>query len=206
MSDARARTPSALRYPDFTRFLVARFLSTLAVQMQSVAIGWQVYAITRDPLDLGLIGLAQFLPFLAVVLPAGQIADRHDRRGILAACLCDRAACARCCCWRSRCRGLTVVWPVFAVLVLFGTARAFSMPTSQAITPNLVPIESFGNAVALNSSSFQIATIAGPDARRRAVSRRTSDRLLDGGRAAGDFRGAHVRGTRAAHARRATSR
>ena len=80
MSAAHTRTPSALRYPAFTRFLVARFLSTFAVQMQSVAIGWQVYAMTRDPLDLGLIGLAQFLPFLAVVLPAGQIADRHDRR------------------------------------------------------------------------------------------------------------------------------
>jgi MFS family permease len=161
MSDARMRTPSALRYPAFTRFLVARFLSTFAVQMQSVAIGWQVYAMTRDPLDLGLIGLAQFLPFLAVVLPAGQIADRHDRRAILAACYATELLCALLLLAFTYSQ-LTVVWPVFAVLVLFGTARAFSMPTSQAITPNLVPLESFGNAVALNSSSFQIATIAGP--------------------------------------------
>jgi MFS family permease len=161
MTEARARMPSALRYPAFTRFLVARFLSTFAVQMQSVAIGWQVYAMTRDPLDLGLIGLAQFLPFLALVLPAGQIADRHDRRAILAACYATELLCALLL-LAFTVSGLTVVWPVFAVLVLFGTARAFSMPTSQAITPNLVPLESFGNAVALNSSSFQIATIAGP--------------------------------------------
>ncbi len=161
MSDAQARAGSALRYPDFTRFLLARFLSTLGVQMQSVAIGWQVYALTRDPLDLGLIGLAQFLPFLAVILPAGQIADRHDRRLILAACYATELLCALLL-LAFTLTGLAVAWPVFAVLVLFGTARAFSMPTSQAITPNLVPIESFGNAVALNSSSFQIATIAGP--------------------------------------------
>jgi MFS family permease len=161
MSDARTRRPSALRYPAFTRFLVARFLSTFAVQMQSVAIGWQVYAMTRDPLDLGLIGLAQFLPFLAAVLPAGQVADRHDRRAILTTCYATELLCALLLLAFTY-SGLTVVWPVFAVLVLFGTARAFSMPTSAAITPNLVPIESFGNAVALNSSSFQIATIAGP--------------------------------------------
>ncbi len=161
MSDARARALSALRYPDFTRFLLGRFLATLAVQMQSVAIGWQVYALTRDPLDLGLIGLAQFLPFLALVLPAGQIADRHDRRLIITACYATELICALLLLAFTR-MSLSVVWPVFAVLVLFGTARAFSMPTSQAITPNLVPIESFGNAVALNSSSFQVATIVGP--------------------------------------------
>ncbi len=161
MSDAGARALSALRYADFTRFLLARFLATLAVQMQSVAIGWQVYALTHDPLDLGLIGLAQFLPFLAVVLPAGEIADRYDRRLIITACYATELICALLL-LAFTLSGLAVVWPVFAVLVLFGTARAFSMPTSQAITPNLVPIESFGNAVALNSSSFQVATIAGP--------------------------------------------
>lgn len=161
MSGAPARTLSALRYPDFTRFLLARFLATLAVQMQSVAIGWQVYALTRDPLDLGLIGLAQFLPFLATVLPAGELADRRDRRLILAACYATELLCALLLLAFTLAE-LRVVWPVFAVLVLFGTARAFSMPSSQAITPNLVPIESFGNAVALNSSSFQVATIAGP--------------------------------------------
>ena len=114
MSAAHTRTPSALRYPAFTRFLVARFLSTFAVQMQSVAIGWQVYAMTRDPLDLGLIGLAQCLPFLAVVLPAGQIADRHDRRAILAACYATELLCALLLLAFTR-SGMTVVWPVFGL-------------------------------------------------------------------------------------------
>jgi len=159
--DHRAGPPSALRYRNFTLTLAARFIATLAVQMQSVAIGWQVYAITEDPLDLGLIGLAQFLPFVVLVLPAGQVADRFDRRLILTLCYAVEVACAVMLLVFSI-SGLSVVWPVFAVLVLFGSARAFAMPTSQAITPNLVPNASFGNAVALNSSASHVATIAGP--------------------------------------------
>ncbi len=151
----------ALQHRNFTLYLVARFIATLAVQMQSVAVGWQVYAITNDPLDLGLIGLAQFLPFIVLVLPAGQIADRFDRRLILAACYVVEVACAVCL-LAFTVYGAREVWPVFAVLVLFGSARAFAMPTSQAITPNLVPRETFGNAVALNSSTFHVATIVGP--------------------------------------------
>jgi MFS family permease len=159
MSGARAL--SALGYPDFKRFLLARFLATLAVQMQSVAIGWQVYALTRNPVDLALIGLAQFLPFLAAWLPAGHFVDRHDRRMILALCYATELLCALLLLAFTTAQ-MTVVWPVFAVLVVFGAARAFSNPASAAITPNLVPLESFGNAVALNSSSWQIATIVGP--------------------------------------------
>ncbi len=123
--------------------------------------GWQVYAITNDPLDLGLIGLAQFLPFVVLVLPAGQIADRYDRRLILALCYVVELVCAVLLLAFTALE-IAVVWPVFAVLVLFGCARAFAMPSSQAITPNLVPRESFGNAVALNSSTFHVATIVGP--------------------------------------------
>lgn len=155
------RALGALRYPDFARFITARFLSTLGVQMQSVAVGWQVYALTGDALDLGLIGLSQFLPFVALVLPAGQIADRYDRRTILTLCFAIEVLCGLLLLGFTL-SGLTVVWPVFAVMVLFGVARAFSMPASQAITPNLVPIGSLGNAIALNSSTFQLATIAGP--------------------------------------------
>jgi len=152
---------SALAHRNFTLFLVARFVATLAVQMQGVAVGWQVYAITNSPLDLGLIGLAQFLPFIVLVLPAGQIADRLDRRLILATCYVVELLCAVLL-FGFTMAGLTTAWPVFLVLVLFGSARAFAMPTSQAITPNLVPRELFGNAVALNSSTFHVATIAGP--------------------------------------------
>ena len=161
MKAAGRHTLGVLSYPSFSRFLVARFLSTLAVQMQSVAVGWQVYAITHDPLDLGFIGLAQFMPFLALILIAGQVADRYDRRLILTLCYATEVLCAVLL-LAFTLTGLKVVWPVFAVLVLFGVARAFSMPASAAITPNLVPLERFGNAVALNSSTFQVATIAGP--------------------------------------------
>ncbi|MEM7363212.1 MAG: MFS transporter [Pseudomonadota bacterium] len=151
----------ALAFATFRYYLGARFLTTVAVQMQSVAIGWQVYAITGDPLDLGLIGLAQFLPFVVLVLPAGQVADRFNRRTILALCYIVEMVCALLLLWFTM-AGTREVWPVFAVLVLFGAARAFAMPSSQAITPNLVPRSAFPNAVAINSSSGHIATIGGP--------------------------------------------
>ncbi len=156
-----SRALSALRYPDFARFITARFLATLAVQMQSVAVGWQVYALTGDALDLGLIGLAQFLPFVALVLPAGHFADRYDRRRILTLCFATEVICGVLL-LAFTLAGYAEVWPVFAVMVLFGAARAFSMPASQAITPNLVPTDSLPNAIALNSSTFHLATIAGP--------------------------------------------
>lgn len=149
------------RNPDFTRYLAARFLSSVAVQMQTVAVGWQVYQVTRDPLDLGLIGLSQFLPFVVLILPAGHFADTRDRRRILAACFALMWLCAALLLAFSW-RGLASAWPVFAVMVLFGIARAFAMPTGQALLPNLVDREHFGTAVALNSSLWQVSTIAGP--------------------------------------------
>jgi MFS family permease len=152
---------AALRHWNFALYLGARLLATLAVQMQSVAIGWQVYAITGDALDLGLIGLAQFLPFVVLVLPAGQVADRFDRRTIIAVCYAVEVLCAVLL-LAFTLTGVVVLGPVFAVLALFGAARAFAMPASQALTPNLVPREAFGNAVALNSSTFYVATIVGP--------------------------------------------
>lgn len=162
MSDVTAgQSDRALSYSNFRYFVAARFLTTIAVEMQSVAIGWQVYAITGRPLDLGLIGLAQFLPFVILVLPAGQVADRYERRLIIAACYVVEALCAVLLTAYSL-LGASETWPVFSVLVLFGCARAFAMPTGQAITPNLVPRAAFPNAVALNSSSSHVATIAGP--------------------------------------------
>ena len=146
---------------EFARFIVARFLATLAVQMQTVAVGWQVYEVTRDPLDLGLVGLSQFLPFVLLILPAGHVADSHDRRRILAVCFALECLCALLL-LAFAAQGLESARPVFAVMVLFGIARAFAMPTGQALLPNLVPREQFGTAVALNSSTWQVATIAGP--------------------------------------------
>lgn len=150
-----------LRNPDFRRYIAARFLGSLAVQMQTVAVGWQVYDVTRDPLDLGLVGLSQFLPFVLLVLPAGHFADRRDRRRILVGCYGLLLACSLLLlafAWR----GLASAWPVFAVMTLFGITRAFHMPASQALLPNLVDRDHFGAAVALNTSVWQVTTIAGP--------------------------------------------
>ena len=152
---------SVLRHRNFTFYLSARVLGTLAVQMQSVAIGWQVYQMTGSLFDLGLIGLAQFAPFLLLILPAGHIADRYNRRNIIAWCLTAQLACALALLAFTM-TGLSIVWPVFAVLVLFGSARAFMMPATQAVLVNMVPKESFSQALALSSSSSHIAIILGP--------------------------------------------
>jgi MFS family permease len=151
----------ALRHRDFTLFLCARFLATVAVQMQSVAVGWQVYAMTSDPLDLGLVGLAQFAPFVPLVLVAGQVADRFDRRRIITLCFAVEMLCGLALIGFTL-TGLAAVWPVLAVMALYGSARAFMMPASQAVVINLVPSEAFSNALALNSSVFQVAVITGP--------------------------------------------
>ncbi|MCX7112184.1 MAG: MFS transporter [Proteobacteria bacterium] len=151
----------ALRHSNFSFFLLARFCATLAVQMQGVAVGWQVYSLSGNPLDLGLIGLAQFLPFSVLVLVAGQLADRADRRAILFLCYAVECLCGILL-LSFTATGQQAVWPVFAVMALYGSARAFMMPTAQAMMPNLVPPQVFANAVALNSSSFQIAILTGP--------------------------------------------
>jgi MFS family permease len=152
---------NVLRNRNFAFYLSARVLGTLAVQMQSVAIGWQVYAITGNLFDLGLIGLAQFAPFLALILFAGHAADRYDRRTIIAICMGVQLLCSLLLLVFTL-SGSHVVWPVFAVLVLFGSARAFMMPATQAIVKNMVPLESFSAAVALNSSASHVAIITGP--------------------------------------------
>jgi MFS family permease len=150
-----------LRNRNLAFYLSARFLGTLAVQMQSVAVGWQVYQITGSLFDLGLIGLAQFAPFLVLILWAGHVADRHNRRVIVLLCLAAQLLCSALLLAFTM-SGSAVVWPVFAILVLFGSARAFMMPASQAVLRNLVPDKDFGQAVALSSSSFHVAVIAGP--------------------------------------------
>ncbi|ELX13039.1 major facilitator superfamily protein [Janthinobacterium sp. HH01] len=152
---------SVLRHRNFTLYLSARTLATVAVQMQNVAIGWQVYALTHNLFDLGLIGLAQFAPFLLLILIAGHAADRYDRRNLIALSLGAQLLCGLMLLGFTV-AGLSTVWPVFAVLVLFGSARALMGPATQAILVNLVPPESFSKAVALSSSSFHVAVILGP--------------------------------------------
>ncbi len=156
-----ARAFGVLRHGALKYYLLARLFGTLAVQMQTVAVGWQVYEATHDPLDLGLIGLSQFLPFIVLILPAGHVADQYDRRRVAAACFALQALAAVLLLAYTR-AGMPAVWPVFAIMGLFGVARAFSMPAAQALLPNMVPPEEYGRAVPLSSSANQVARITGP--------------------------------------------
>ena len=152
---------AALAHAAFTRFLIARFCGSFAVQMQTVAVGAQVYDLTHRPLDLGLIGLSQFVPFLLFVLIAGQAADRFSRKRIVLACFALLLGCALALVLLTA-AGLRSAWPVFAVMVAFGVARAAMAPASSALMPNLVPRPLFSAAVGINSGLWQVATIAGP--------------------------------------------
>ena len=152
---------SVLRYRDYTIYAAARFCTSLAWQMLGVAVGWQVYQLTHNPLYLGFVGLAQFLPFVLLVLPAGHVADHADRRLVLLSAYGVQGICAGLL-LAFTLSGSTQMWPIFVAMTLFGVARAFSMPTTQAMTPNLVPPEVFPKAVAFNSVLLQISIIAGP--------------------------------------------
>ena len=156
-SDSRV----ALRYPNFLRHAGARVLSVLASEMQAVAVGWQIYGLTHRPLDLGLVGLAQFLPGVLLFLVAGHAADRFPRKKILEACAGGYALVSALL-FIFTVHGITAVYPFYIVLLLNGTARAFSMPSSQSLLPSLVTEEHLANAIAWGSSWFQAATILGP--------------------------------------------
>jgi MFS family permease len=155
------RGVAVLRHRDFTLFLGARFCAAIAAQMVVIGVGWQVYQMTGRLVDLGLIGLSQFLPFLALVLFAGHAADRYDRRLILMLCGSAQCLCAALLLVFSI-AGVTHPWLIFLVLAVLGIARAFQMPTAQSFMPNLIPSEALRSAVAMSSSTFQVATIAGP--------------------------------------------
>lgn len=150
-----------LRHRDFARYAGARLLATLAWQMLTVAVGWQVYELTGDPLALGLTGLVQFIPFVSLVLPAGQIADLADRRRVLVAAYACEVLSAGVMLWFTL-SDRREVWPVYLAMACFGAGRALWMPTGQAIMPNLVPPAVFPRALALNSTIYQGAAIAGP--------------------------------------------
>jgi MFS family permease len=156
-TDARA----AFRYPAFLKFQAARFFIVVATEMQAVAVGWQVYEITKRPLDLGLVGLAQFLPGILLFLVSGHVADRFNRRNLLILCDIGFATCFALL-LAITLRGAISIAAVFAVLVLLGVVRSFNGPVSRAMLPHLVPPEHFAGSVAWASSIFQAATILGP--------------------------------------------
>ncbi|MDB6087159.1 MAG: Major facilitator superfamily 1 [Gammaproteobacteria bacterium] len=152
---------SVLKERDFTLYLGARLSSATAAQMLMVAVGWQVYHITGRVLDLGLIGLSQFLPFLCFSLIAGHAADRYDRGLIISACLLTLWIAALLLLFFAA-RGIDSILPIFGVLALMGIARSFLSPAAQSFVPTVVPVAGLGNAIALNSSLTQVATIVGP--------------------------------------------
>jgi len=156
-SDARA----AFRYPNFRWYMSARFLITVSSEMQSVAVGWQVYDLTHRPVDLGLVGLAQFLPGILLFLVAGHAADRIPRNRILQTCYGSFALCSLLLLAYTL-HGPRSPYPLYLILLLNGAVRAFNGPAAQAFLPLLVPQEQFQNAVAWGSSIFQTATVAGP--------------------------------------------
>src|SRR5271166_3503138 len=159
-ADARAGR-AAFTHPGFVLFQVARFLIVAAVEMQAVAVGWQVYEITKRPLDLGYVGLAQFLPAILLFPISGHASDRFERRHVLSVCYAGYAVCFALLLALVE-RGVPSIRSIYIVLVLIGVVRSFNSTASRAILPQLVPQEHFPNAVAWNASIFQASTILGP--------------------------------------------
>src|SRR6267154_1768743 len=151
----------AFTFPDFTSYQLARFFIIAGLEMQSVAVGWQIYEITKRPLDLGLVGLAQFLPGVLLFLVSGHAADRLARRKLLITCYVGFGVCSSLL-LLTVLAGMRTVYPIYAVVVLLGIVRSFNSPVSRALLTQTVPQEHLTNAVTWNSSVFQGATILGP--------------------------------------------
>jgi MFS family permease len=154
-------TSSLLRHRSFVRFWCARTFTNGAFMMQGVAVGWQIYDLTNDPLDLGLVGLVQFFPLIATSILAGQILDIFDRRLVAAACQIGKALAAL-----ALAIGTAQGWlgreAIFAILFLAGTARAFEIPTMHSLLPGVVSRTLLPRAIAASASAQQTAVICGP--------------------------------------------
>ena len=154
-------TGPMFRHRAFALFWSARVLSTMAFQLQGVAVGWQIYALTHSPLALGLVGLAQFLPMLALTLLVGHVADRYDRRRIVLSCQLV-AGLTTAFLAAGSLGGWLTPGLIFAAVAVIGAERAFESPTMSALLPGLVPAPLFPRAAAYSASAIQTATIIGP--------------------------------------------
>ncbi|MFC7291850.1 MFS transporter [Hirschia litorea] len=152
---------AAFKHTSYVRYFGARFMATFAVQILSVAIGWQLYDLTKEPIWLGWIGLVQFLPALLLVFVTGLSADKFGRRLVMGLAFVTESMCALIILLMAIFDTISPI-PVLIVLTLFGIGRAFASPAASSLAVNLVPKEDFSNAVAWNSSSWQSATIVGP--------------------------------------------
>ena len=163
VTDSSPASPGLFAHRGYVLYLGTRALSTAGMQVLSVAVGWYVYDLTRDPFALGYVGLAQFLPMFLFVLPAGDLADRVDRRLILMGSYLVQAASAGILLWLAF-EEVHEVEAFYAALALFGFGRAFTGPASQSLIPLLVPTAKLSQAIALSSSVFQVMVIGGPAA------------------------------------------
>ena len=152
---------SLTQHRSFVLFWCARTFTNGAYMMQGVAVGWQLYELTNDPFDLGLVGLVQFVPLVAFALVIGQVADLFDRRVVVAACQVGKALAALALALGTA-RGWLGRDAMLAVLFLSGTARAFEIPTIHALLPGLVPTTLLPRAIAASASAQQTAVICGP--------------------------------------------
>ena len=164
MPDARGWQSNgrvAFSYPDFTLYQGARFFTVMATEMQSVAVGWQVFELTKRPLDLGYVGLAQFWPTIVLFLVAGHAADRFNRRKIVTLCYAGLGL-ASTALFVLTITGSRSEHAIYAALTLVGIVRSFNGADGQSMVPQLVPQEHFPNAVAWSQTTFNAATIIGP--------------------------------------------
>lgn len=151
----------AFGHANFRFFMAARFLVILALEMQALAVAWQVYGLTRRPLDLGLVGLAQFLPAILLFLVSGHAADHFPRERIVLLCSLVFSLCSLGLVTLAL-RGIRSAFPIYAVLLLTGAVRAFNGPAGQSLLPLLVPGAHFQNAVTWNASLIQTGMLVGP--------------------------------------------
>ena len=160
-SPPTASISTLLRHRPFLLFFSARALSRFSMQMAAVAVGWQVYALSGSAFDLGLVGLAQFLPTALLIFIAGHVVDRHDRRRIVRLCYATSGLAAGFLAWGSFAGWLTVP-EIFATVVVFGCATAFEGPTNGALLPAVAPVGMLQRATAVASGAQQVAAIVGP--------------------------------------------
>src|SRR6202158_686918 len=155
----------SLRNPDFRWYVASLVAVTLGTQIQATVVAWQVYALTKDPLSLGIVGLAEALPFIGAALYAGHVADRHNRKTLSLIAIGVQVLCG------VALLALTVrsdlllagkVWPIYAVVSASGLARSFFQPAQTALGADIVPRETYANAVTWRSSLWQFAAVIGP--------------------------------------------
>ncbi|MET0519864.1 MAG: MFS transporter [Burkholderiaceae bacterium] len=160
-ADPAPGSTSVYRQAGFSAFLLARLMAVLATQVQAVVVAWQVYDLTRTPIALAYVGLAQFLPMLLLLLPAGDLIDRYSRKPILAISWAVGCACSAALWWLAG-HGAAGVNGIYAVLLVFGCSRAFSGPALQSLLPQIVPRQHLAQAIAANGMLIRSASIGGP--------------------------------------------